>query len=370
VADSIPLIRGGGTKKASVSTITPYYVVGPTGGDDTAMLNSAFSGAASRAVFLSFGTYDVRGPLTIPDYGVVLGEEINAWDYWNGVRPRTLLEANASNTFTSGQAILTMGNYSHLRGFSIFGLKNVGAHPNVDGIAVPNKAFATIQDIWVNLCYNGINALSDGNVAGGSPWGHNIIGLRVSGGGVLYNEVYGLWSRGLNGGYFSDAHLSNMQVVSNGAAGLWIGDGDATCQILNCRLEDQPVGIRFTKAGDISFVGGLFDRNDAPIIIDSCSTITVSGCASTSAGNGGSGTGGVGTHVRFASTYYANTEMAFSGNNYAQNAAATSYTYGVDANSTVTGYFAETGNPSANTAVFQDTYSQSVIAPLMVKLGP
>src|SRR6516164_9339022 len=85
-ADSIPLIQGGVTKKAPVSTITSYNVVGPTGGDDTPMLNGAFSGAASRPVFLSFGAYDVRGPLTIPDNGIVVGEEINAWDFYNGAK--------------------------------------------------------------------------------------------------------------------------------------------------------------------------------------------------------------------------------------------------------------------------------------------
>jgi hypothetical protein len=375
-ADSVPLIQGGGTKKALVSAFTSYNVVGPTGGDDTAMLNSAFGGSASRPVFLSFGTYDVRGPLIVPDNGIVVGEEVNAWDFYNGATPRTLLRANATNSFVSGkdiysnQAILTIGNYSHIRGFSIFGLKNIGGHANVDGIAVPNKAFATIEGIWVNLCYNGINASSIGTVAGGSPWGNNIIGLRIYGGGVLYNETYGFLTAGGSGGYFSDAHLSNLQVVSNQAGGMYCGTGTDATQILNCRIEDQVNGVQFLKAQNIVFDGCIFDRNSAPIWIDSCWTITVSGCNLNSPGNAGSGGGETGTHVRFSSTYFTNQGMAFSGNNYIQGAAGTSYTYGVDAGATVTGYFAETGTPEFNTDIYQDPYSQSIIRPLRVKLGP
>lgn len=364
--DSIPLIQGGGTKKASVSTITAYNVVEPTGGDDTGMLNSAFSGAASRPVFLSFGTYNVSAALTMPDYGVVVGEEINAWDFYNGVRPRTLLQANPANAFPSNTAILTLGNYNHIRGFTIFGLKNFDAGTTISGIAVPNKAFVTIEDIWVNLCYNGIDLTSDG-VLRGSPWGANNIGVRIYGGGVLYNSNIGLLAVS-TGGYVSDSHFSNIQVVSNSFAGMYLSSGVASCQILNCRVEDQPVGIWLKTSSNLLFNGCIFDRNRSPVIIDSCSAVTVTGCNS-SAGPG-SGNEGTSTHVQFSSTYLKNQGVAFSGNTYKQGAAATSYAYGVDAGAAVTGYFAETGTPDFNTAVFQDAYSQSIIAPLMVKLGP
>jgi hypothetical protein len=127
----VPLTTDAGTAILTNDngTITSYNVVGPTGGDDTAMLNSAFAGAASRPVFLSFGTYNVSGPLTIADYGVVVGEEINAWDYYNGVRPRTLLQVINSNSFAQNShnpsAVVNIGNYSHIRGFSIFGEKTL-----------------------------------------------------------------------------------------------------------------------------------------------------------------------------------------------------------------------------------------------------
>ena len=365
-ADSIPLIQGGGTKKAPISTITSYNVVGPTGGDDTAMLNSAFAGAASRPVFLSFGAYNVSGPLTVPDYGVIVGEEINAWDFYNGVHPRTLLQANVTNTFAAYSAILTLGNYNHIRGFSIFGLVNDNPSTTVSGIAVPNKAFVTIQDVWCNLCYNGINLTSDG-VVRGSPWGASNLGVRIYGGGVLYNSNFGLLAVS-TGGYVSDSHFSNIQVVSNSLAGMYLSSGVTSCQILNCRVEDQPTGIWMKTSSNLLFNGCIFDRNRSPIIIDSCQAITVAACNS-SAGPG-SGSGGTSTHVKFSSTYLGNQGMSFSGNTYKQGAAATSYAYGVDAGATVTGYFAETGTPDFNTAIFQDAYSQSVIVPLMVKLGP
>jgi hypothetical protein len=355
------------------NTITSYNVVGHTGGDDTAMLNSAFAGAASRPVFLSFGTYNVSGPLTIADYGVVVGEEINAWDYYNGVRPRTLLQVTNPNSFAQNphnpSAVVNVGNYSHIRGFSIFGEKNFNAGTNVAGVRVNNKAFVTIQDIWANLCYAGFWVQSDGSIAGGSPWGNNNIGCRIYGGGTLYNYEWGILAGGVNGGYFSDAQINNVQVVSNGDKGIWFGNGVTSTQVTACRIEDQTYGFFAEESTNILLNGCIFDRNLAPITFDSCAKMTVTGCNS-SAGPASS-SGYTCTHVNFLSNALQPQAMSFAGNTYMQGAAATSYAYGVDINTkTMTGYFAEDGTPGFNTAIFQDSNTQSVIAPLMVKLGP
>jgi hypothetical protein len=368
-ADSIPLIQGGATKKAPVSTITSFNIVGPTGGDDTVMLNSAFAGSASRPVFLSFGTYNVSGPLTIADYGVVVGEEINAWDFYNGTRPRTLLQANTANTFPARTAILTLGNYNHIRGFSIFGLKATVPSTTISGVAVPNKAFVTIQDIWVNLCYHGFDLTSDG-VVRGSPWGASNIGPRIYGGGTLYNAGNGIQMNS-TGGFISDGVINNVQIVSN-TVGLYIGQSVTSMQIIGCRLEDQTTACQMLKATNVLINGCITDRCMNNLILDSCLDITVTGNRFSL--GPGSGSGGTGVHVSFQSSVFASDRMYFAGNGYQQGAAATSYTYAADvfigSGSGFHGYFAEDGCPTANTAVFQDAQTQTVMTPLMVHLGP
>jgi hypothetical protein len=365
--DSVPLIQAGSTSRAAVSTITPYYLVGPTGGDDTAMLNSAFANSPSRPVMLSFGQYNVSGPLTVPDYGVVLGAgEINLNDYWhNRSTPRINLVLNPTNSFVNGQAAINMGNYSHVKDFSIVGLRNYAGHAQVNGVNIKNKAYSIVEGLYITLCYDGINGVSDGSVSGGSPWGNNSIGNVIRGCFIGYSEEYGFYSWGGNGGYFSDAEITQLWCGACNAGAVNVGSGFGNSRFVNCRIEDQGSGIHIMNTGAILMSGCLFDRNGAPITIDNSLSISITGCMSTSAGNNGSGSGGTGTHVFFKNSC-ANIQLA--GNVYNQGAAATSYTYGVQSAGTVSGAFCEGGG--GNTVQYQDAYSQSVIAPLMVKLGP
>jgi hypothetical protein len=114
-----PTGAAGATGATGSVGLLAYNVVGPSGGDDTAMLNSAFSTAASRPVMLSFGQYQVTAPLIVPDYGFVTGAgEIDLNDYYqNPQPPRVNLVGQSTNTFVDDDAIVNMGNYSRVQNF-------------------------------------------------------------------------------------------------------------------------------------------------------------------------------------------------------------------------------------------------------------
>src|SRR5271169_831644 len=371
--DSVPLIQGGGTKKAPVSIITSYNVVGPTGGDDTAMLDNAFANSASRPVMLSFGQYNVTGPLSVPDGGAVLGaSEINvASEYWHtGINPRVNLVVNPTNSFTNGQAVINVGNYSCVSTFSIFGVRNYSGHALVNGVNVHNKAYPIIDNLYIVLCYDGINSFSDGSVPGGSPWGNNSIGAVFRRCLASENEDCGFLAWADNGGYCSDQEITDCWFSANYQGSVFVGSGWGNARIVNCRIEDQGTGLVVQNTGQILVSSCLFDRNGAPIKINNSSNISIVGCISASAGNNGSGSGGTGTHVFFgqnnvgAGGNCSNIQLA--GNTYNIGAATTSYTYGVDSGGggvIVSGAIYESG--LGNTALYQDTYSQGLISPLV-----
>jgi hypothetical protein len=371
--DSFPLIQGGETKNAPVSTITSYNVVGPTGSDDTAMLNSTFANAASRPVMLSFGQYNVTGPLIVPDAGVVLGAgEINvASDYWHtSLTPRVSLVVNETNSFTNGQAVINLGNYSSVSTFSIFGARNFTGHALVNGVNVGNHAYPMVDNLYIVLCYDGINCVSDGSVAGGSPWGNNSIGAVFRRCLSSENENCGFEAWSLNGGFCSDQEISDCWFSANNAISVSVGSGWGNARIVNCRIEDQGAGLIIQNTGQVLVSSCLFDRNSAPIQINNSSNISLVGCISASAGNDGSGSGGTGTHVFFGQNNVgpggncSNIQLA--GNTYNIGAATTSYTYGVDSGGggvTVSGAIYESG--LGNTALYQNSYSQGIISPLV-----
>lgn len=371
--DSVAIVQGGSTRRASPSLFGAYNVVGPSGGNDTAMLNSALATSASRPVLLSFGDYDVQGPLQMPDFGVVTGPpEINLSDYYHAPQAaRIRLVLSASGSWVDGDAALDVGNYCHVKDFTIFGMRNIGGHKQVDGLRISNRSYTIVENIWVNLCYVGLNCASNGAINNGSPWGNNSIGTQIRRCWLLYNETWGFLAYGINGGFFSDAEIFGLEGAANAFGGVYFASGAGNSRFVNGRFETGNIGILLEKAGVTSLVGCQFDRLSQPIVITSADTISVTGCVSASAGNTGGGSGGVGTHVKFqAQASVGNTNIQFAGNTYNQGAAATTSVYGVDAGVTVSGAFCEGGSGESNTNVYQDAYTQTVIAPLRAKLGP
>jgi hypothetical protein len=139
---------------------------------------------------------------------------------------------------------------------------------------------------------------------------------------------------------------------------------------VNCRIEDQTTGLVMESTSNVLVSACLFDRNISPIILKDCNNITINSCMSSSAGNGGSGNGGTGTHVLFAPNFWGSNafdNIQLGANVYNQGAATTSYTYGVSSGVTVTNSaILESGG--GNTAVYQDSYSSSVLTPFRVTL--
>jgi hypothetical protein len=231
----------------------------------------------------------------------------------------------------------------------------------VQGLWIKNKAYVIVDGLYINLCFNGIKAVSDGTVNGGSPWGNNSIGAILRRCFLAFNEADGFITFGLNGGFFSDAAYTEIWAAANNGPGMFVGNGSGQCRIVNCRLEDQFQGLYLSAIQNLTVVGCQFDRQGQPITLDSVQNASIVGCISAGAGNTGSGSGGTGTHINF--TARGATNVTFSGNSYTVGAADTSYTYGVVSPGTVTGAFYETGD--GNTAVYQDAYSRSIISPLV-----
>jgi hypothetical protein len=140
---------------------------------------------------------------------------------------------------------------------------------------------------------------------------------------------------------------------------------------VNCRIEDQGAGLVIQNTGQIMVANCLFDRNGTPIAINNSSSVSITGCISAGAGNTGSGTGGTGTHIVFGPNNVGSggncDNIQLVGNTYNQGAAATTYCYGVTSSVTVTNSaILESGG--GNTAVYQDSYSSSVLTPFRVSL--
>jgi hypothetical protein len=375
--DSVPLIQGGGTKKAAVSTITSYNVVGPTGGDDTAMLSAAFANSATRPVMLSFGQYQVSAPLVIPKGGVVRGAgEVDSSQPWaTGNIFKCCLNVVSPGSWSShldadGRvAVVYPGSYSLFSDVSIYASS---ANKLVDGIQFQNVTWAYCVNVFVVNCNTGFSAISDGKIAGdgGNPFGNNNIANIIRGGAARQCQS-GFFGNGLNGGYCSDMEISDFWIsATQGGPAIYGGSGWGNARIVNCRIEDQGTGLVIESTGNVIVNACLFDRNIAPITLKFSNNITISGCMSSSAGNGGSGSGGTGTHVLFAPNYWGSTafdNIQLAGNVYHQGAAATSYTYGVSSGVTVTNSaILESGG--GNTAVYQDSYSSSILTPFRVTL--
>ncbi len=363
--DSFPLIQGGGTKRALISTITSYNVVSPTGGDDTSMLSAAFANSATRPVMLSFGQYQVSGPLVIPIGGVVVGAgEVDAAQPWavgnvfkcclNVVSPGSW----SSHLDADGRvAVVYPGSYS---------IYASSANTLVDGVQWQNVTWSYCVNIFVVNCNTGFSAVSDGNIAGdgGNPQGNNNIANIIRGGAARQCQA-GFTGYGINGGYCSDMEISDFWVsATQAAAAIECGSGFGNARIVNCRIEDQGSGLVIESTGNVIVNACLFDRNIAPITVKFSNNITVSGCMSSSAGNGGSGSGGTGTHIYFAKSFFGLTgqdNIQLVGNVYNQGAAATSYTYGVESGNYLTNsVISESG--AGNAAVYQDAYSAAQLA--------
>ncbi len=344
-----------------------YNVVGPTGGDDTAMLASALAASASRPVMLSFGQYDVRKPLFMPDGGVIVGAgERNLSDYYQAsINPSINLVLNPAGAWQDGQAGITMGNWSRIGNFAITGMKLTAGHKAINGVNLGNHDSPIVEDIWASLCYNGIFAGSDGSLSDGSPWGSSCIFAIIRRCWLIFSEAWGLEAYGINGGGFSDAEISGCEFAAS--AGLFIGSGAGNLRISNSRFEDDGDGLWIQNTGAIIVSGCQFDRLVRPIVIEHAGACSVTGCLSSSAGNTGGGSGGDGNHVSFVG--FDSTGIEFAGNCYNKGAADTAYTYWCDAATHVTGAFCESGSGDLNTGLYRDAHTEAAIAPSRVKLG-
>jgi hypothetical protein len=328
---------------------------------------------------LSFGQYQVSAPLVIPIAGVVVGAgEVDAAQPWaGGNRFRCCLNVMMPGNWSSFKdadgrvAVVYPGSYSLLRDVSIY---SSSANTLVDGIQFQNVTWAYCVNVFVLNCNVGFRAFSNGSIPGdgGNPQGYNNIANIIRGGAARQCQT-GFSGSGSNGGYCSDMEISDFWVSATQApdgAAIYGGSGWGNARIVNCRIEDQENGLIIESTGNVIVNACLFDRNVAPITLKFSNNITISGCMSSSAGNGGVGNGGTGTHVLFAPNFFdlkGLDNIQLVGNVYYKGAADTSYTYGVSPGVPVTNSaILESG--AGNTALFQDSNSSTTLTPFRVSL--
>lgn len=334
------------------NTITPYNVVAPTGGDDTAMLNRAFGASAIRPVFLSPGRYLISSPLTIPASGIVVGEEINIFEYYDGgtTYPGTteirVLSPPAS--FTSGQAMLNLSNYCYVRGFAVRGpYHEAGSSYGIDCISADTTAYATLdqmQALW------GQDGISFANAHGLEMWR------------CRSQENRGTGFIGDGGAHLTDIKMIDCSSSANVLDEIYLRNLYGI-QIINGRFEDSGgYGLHCeVECYSVNVENCFFDRcNSGSIHLNG-------GVAKVNAYIAG---------CRFYST--AAREILLSGgaislhmgSNFFQTGA--NYTFEATAAVTLTGQIASLSNivDGGSIGLYADSTTEAIVSPLVINRGP
>jgi hypothetical protein len=236
-----------------------YNVVSASGGDDTAMLNTAFANATTTSVFLSAGLYQVSSTVTIPDDAMVVGDERIVYMYYDGnivYAGKTMLVAVNGSSWAAGTAVLTIGNRCQVRGISVRGFHSRGDWP-ADGISLLNASYTRLEDVTVLQARNGIV-------------------LGATQGGSIGNELHrccvtscaaGIVDNTASGGFLSDGKFIHCSV--NGCAGSGISFGAASWTILGCRIEQcSGAGLTMEPGANSCMINdNFFDQNGGGSIL-------------------------------------------------------------------------------------------------------
>jgi hypothetical protein len=262
---------------AALNAAIPYNVLSPTGGDDTAMLSTAFAASATRAVYLNPGQYLVASPLTIPAQGMVLGSDIHVFEFYDGFTqylPNTYLSPTSPASWTSGTAVVNFGAHALARGFSVYGSYNgtIGTAHGINGFDFSNSPMCVLDWCQALRCDNGFLA---------TPNSVDCIGPWLSNCSAGINETYGIV---LSGGshFVSDFRITNCWTQANaqtasGAGECAISAGAGV--IIGSRFEDGGgYGLQISSGSNVVVTGNYFDLNSlGSVRLHSCDYVVITG---------------------------------------------------------------------------------------------
>lgn len=316
----------------------------PTGSiDSTTAFQAAFNASVAKPVFIPPGTYKITAPLTVPDRGVVVGEEINVWDFFNRAFVNNTILFKSGAGWSSGQAMVSLGNYSYCRGFTVQGTYNGtgGTDGGVDGFQIIDKLYAMLVYCYAIECRHGFN---------GAPAVSNTQGMEFHHCRASKNAGYGFFAEGATS--WSDNKIMHCSTGFN-ATGEVIWSNGFDVQFIGNRIEDSGgIGLQVLNGGGSIISGNLFDRNVGTTLwLDNHNNATVT---ANQFNNNATGT----ETVRLTGNC---TNVHLSANMYWQGSAP--YHYGVDAGATFSGGIYERPPPGTSGALFADANAIATLTP-------
>lgn len=319
--------------------IGPVVSVAPSGVDDTVALQTAFN--SGYPVRLN-GTYYASSPLTVPVGGIILADDVNAYDT---SAPNSQIIAKGSK-FPAGSAVLTLSGYNFLRGFS------VSSVTGTDAIASSGR-FVSLERIYTT----------------GGRYGCNLNGIGPQ-------LRYCRFSTASSHGLYCQSSVTDGVFIGNFCNGNG-GNGAQFLDSIKCSLIGNTfewntlIGLEIYQARNCVVSGNSFDRNSqAGLRLNICQSVSIVG---NEFSRNGVAAGSYDCHVSLAG---ASSAISFAGNNYiavAENddgsgTIVPDYTYQIEASSTLTNSVFAEPQVAGNVAVFVNAASQDILDPLFIKI--
>lgn len=343
----------GATNPLSTWTAGWNVVVPTNSSADVTNVQRAVNG--TQPVLLAAGTFQICSQITVPVNQRVEGMGGDSNSGSSGASSnmsRTVVSCPTNGSFTTGQAFFALQDHDVFRGIDIY--CNFGSSPVYNGINALNALAPEIDHNTVAFCKNGISRFSD-SAHPGATISFSQLG-RIHDNFLYENTGYGYLADFANSGFVSDEEIgpNNDFVLASGSTGGIYLHFVASVQVFDNRIEvggNGFAGIDIEQGGKITIVDNNCEQVQC-LKINGASTVTVTG------NYGNSNSFGALYNVEFAGT---NTGLLFAGNTWT----GASILYKVDAGGTLPfSTFAE--NANFPTTIFNDSYTQTVMQPLMV----
>lgn len=335
------------SKLTDVVSALDFGAIGDGTTDDTAAINEALTNGGS-AIFLPPGKYRVTSPLTVPANVILYGNDINAYygptDTPSSEPVTQIVADNSGSGFPAGSAVLTLGQMTVLRGFTVQSVTGVDAIVNTGG-------FVILERVTTRYGRYGLN--------------QNAIGLQAYGCRFSEATSHGAYLQAST----TDSTFLLCFFAANGGDGMQMLVGIKNT-IAACTFEwNSLYGLEMFNCSGCAVSANQIDRNSqSGLFISLCDALNVTGNVFRRNSAAAAATT---TQVQFGNN---SSRLMFSGNNYVSTyindnntgAIAPLYTYQVDVGLTVTAsQFAERSDPSAS-GTFADTYSAVQMMPQFI----
>jgi hypothetical protein len=267
-----------------INVTSSYFVLTPSGGDDTAAIQAATTN--NRNVWLqptlSNNAFDVRSQITVPSEHVIAGPG-NFVNPGSGVADISFatvaVHCTTACTFPTqpnGQpaGFFAMQDHSVLKDFAIYGNRVGGGTESC--ITAFNVVAPEVSHMMLTNCsHHGVDNFSDSAFPGPTGiysqfmWLHDTAIYQP--GGYCYRGDYA------NSGFVSDFIIRDNVMGLCTSGSIYVHSSFVTAHIDGNRMEDFYPGIVLNGVEDLSMTGNLCDKTTACISLTGVRNVSISG---------------------------------------------------------------------------------------------